>query len=167
MILAESLIAEFRRESASTRKFLERFPEDRADFKPHDKSMGLAQLVCHIIEMPDWGANIVRDSGFDFAAWEYKPLGLRTREALLAKHDEITERMVGVLAELTGESAAETWTLRNGEQVIEALPRGAALRSFVFSHMVHHRGQLSVYYRLLAVPVPGAYGPSADDPRPE
>ncbi len=163
MSSCSALAAEFGREGATTRKYLERFPEEHADYRPHDKSMDLAQLTCHVIEIPHWSGNILRDPGLDFAQTEYRPLGLRTRKDLLAKHAEITQKVIGLLSEATDEALGETWRLSTGDQLISEAPRADVMREFVLSHLVHHRGQLGVYYRLLDIPVPGAYGPSADD----
>ncbi len=163
MRFAKALADEFRKESAATRTFLERFPADRADFRPHEKSITIGELACHVIELPEWAFTVLRDPEFNFAGWKHRPLGLTTAAAMVEAHDRITERVLEFVSGVADEAAGETWTMRSGDHVRFKTPRAAAIREFVLSHLIHHRGQLSVYFRLLDVPVPGAYGPSADD----
>jgi uncharacterized damage-inducible protein DinB len=143
MAIKEGLLAEYDHETATTRKLLERVPEDRLAWKPHARSMSFGQLAMHLSSIPRWGDAILNAevlSAFD--------RHVRTTRAALDKSD----------AEL-----AALWTLKRDGQEIFAMPRAAAFRSFVLYHLVHHRGQMSVYLRLNGIPVPSIYGPSADE----
>lgn len=166
MTIAESFAAEFRREADTTRKFLERFPDGRADWKPHEKSMSLGKLASHIVDMPNWAPTILDAEAFDFATSDYQVPAWRTKDALLEGHGKTVAGFLAALEGRTDEQLGVTWKLLVGGRVLEAMPRSAAIRSFIVSHGIHHRAQLGVYYRLLGIPVPGAYGPSADDPTP-
>ena len=163
MAYNQNLIAELKMEAANTRKILERVPVDKNDWKPHEKSMKLGNLANHIAELPTWIPMIMTTDELDLATMDYKPVIPTTSAELTDKLDANINKAVAAL-----ESAADTdfekmWTLRRGDKVMFTMPKKAVLRSFSFSHQVHHRGQLSVYLRLLDVPVPGMYGPSADD----
>lgn len=163
MTIAESFAAEFRREAATTRKFFERFDGAHADWKPHEKSMPLAKLASHVADIPNWLPTIVDADDFDFATSDYQVPDWRTREDLLAGHDRNTERFLAVLEGRTDDHLAKTWRFRVADQVHYEGRRDAAVREFILSHAVHHRAQLGVYYRLLGIPIPGSYGPSADE----
>lgn len=163
MNIAEGFATEFRGEAAATRKFLERFEERHADWRPHEKSMTLSRLATHVVESPDWAFSILDDDHFDFGATDYQPPHWRTRDELLANHERIG---AGFLKRLDGQSdelLRAPWRLLQNEKILVETTRDAAVRGFILSHLIHHRGQLSVYYRLLGIPVPGPYGPSADD----
>lgn len=160
----DTFVAELEHEAAITRRLLERVPDDRLDFKPHEKSMTLARLSGHIAEMPLWGTMTLTADELDLSA----PSDLESfvapgREELLARFDREVETFRGAARGRTDAELGEDWTLRQGERVLLAMPRAAVLRSWVLNHLVHHRGQLSVYLRLLDVPVPAIYGPSADE----
>lgn len=163
MTLVEAFAAEFEVEAAATRRFLERFEDRHADWKPHEKSMSLARLAGHIVESPDWAFSIVDGDDFDFGIADYKPPSWRTRSELLENHERIGTAFVERLRGHSDEYLRGKWRLLQNGQVLEETTRAAAVRGYILSHLIHHRGQLSVYYRLLGVPVPGPYGPSADD----
>jgi len=163
MSIAQAITAEFQVESAATRKFLERFEDRHADWQPHEKSMSASRLATHVVECPDWAYSILDAGDFDLATMEYEPPHWTTRADLLENHERIG---AGFLQQLEGRSddlMRETWRLLQGDRVLMETTREAAVRNIILSHLVHHRGQLSVYYRLLGIPVPGPYGPSADD----
>ncbi len=163
MSLAQAFLAEFDHECKGTRKMLERVPEDKFPWKPHHKSMSLAHLTGHIAEMPGWAASVMGTEELDFAKMgHYKPTVPETHEELLAAFDKNVGDFKQAMADQSDESFLVTWTLRNGEHVITSMPRVSAIRGFVLSHTYHHRGQLSVYLRLLDVPLPQVYGPTAD-----
>lgn len=166
MTIAESFAAEFRQEAETTRRFLGRYPDEHPDWKPHEKSMTLAKLATHVVDMPNWAATILEEDVFDFATSNYRLPDWRTRDELVEAHESTVAKFLDALDDRSDESMAVTWTLAMGGKVLEAMPRTAAIRNFIVSHLIHHRAQLGVYYRLLGVPVPGAYGPSADDPTP-
>jgi uncharacterized damage-inducible protein DinB len=161
---SSTVIADLPHEAATTRRVLERAPvETHFDWKPHPKSMSLGQLTGHLANVPLWGSITLGTTELDFAQPSPRSPEARTREALLAQFDEKVRDLTTALAEASGETLGGTWTARRGDHVVFALPRAAILRGMVVNHMIHHRGQLSVYLRLLDVPVPSIYGPSADE----
>ena len=162
-MIAQSMLGEFDHEFAVLRKVLERVPEGKSDFKPHGKSMSLGRLAGHLAELPVWLNMTLGTDELDFTKAEYKPYVMGARADLLALLDKNVAAARAVLAEATDQNMLSTWTLRNGATVIFTLPKVAVIRSMVLNHMVHHRGQMSVYLRLNDVPVPSIYGPSADE----
>ena len=146
----------------SLAKMLARIPDDKLDWKPHEKSMMLGKLAAHACEIPGYIALVIDTDERDVAA-SRTPLQAESSAQLVKSFQEITNKAIEKLNAVTDLAMYQNWTLRNGEHVIFAMPRVAALRSFVFSHMIHHRGQLSVYLRMLDIPVPSIYGPSADE----
>ncbi len=170
MSINQGLIAELKMEAASTKKILERVPVDHNDWKPHTKSMKLGNLANHVAELPGWVSFTMDSDELDLATMNYKPVISTSTEQLIGKLDENVNKAVTSLEKATDEDFGKMWTLRNGAHVIFTMPKIAVLRSMAFSHHYHHRGQLSVYLRLLDVPVPGMYGPSYDEmnvPAPE
>jgi uncharacterized damage-inducible protein DinB len=165
MTIAESLLPEFDREMGLTRRVLERVPDGQFGWKPHDKSMTLGRLAEHLTEMPMWLAVTIKESGIDAAGT--RPPDYRspdTRTAVLTAFDR---NVADARAALTGRTDAELmapWTLKNHGKEVFTMPKVAVIRGFVLNHMIHHRGQMSVYLRLQNVPVPSVYGPSADEP---
>lgn len=163
MSLAEKLLPEFDHEMSGTRRVLERVPLERYDWAPHAKSFSLGRLANHLAGLLRWGSGAMSTREFDFAQGGYTPSNFRTRDELLAGFDANLAATRAAIAGAQDAAFHEPWTLRNGEHVIFTLPRAAVLRSMVFNHNIHHRGQMTVYLRLLDVPVPGLYGPSADE----
>ena len=162
MPLAELLLPEFDAEMAATRRVLERVPDGKGSWKPHPKSMSLGGLATHLSNIPHWGGTILNEASFDLAA---APLNLQektSRADILASFDATCRKTRDWMDKTDGEYQS-LWTLRRGGQQIFSVPRVAAFRSFVLHHVIHHRGQLSVYLRLNDVPVPAIYGPSADE----
>jgi len=156
------LLPEFDQEMASTRKMLERVPDEHLAFKPHEKSSSLLELAGHVGTLPAWIGMTLTTTQLDLdQPWE-RP-DPRSRQAILDAFDKAVKEARPILESATEKDFAVTWTLRSGEQVWLALPRSAAYRSLALNHLIHHRAQLSVYLRLLDVPVPGMYGPSADE----
>mgnify|MGYP001167416468 CR=1 FL=1 len=163
MPLNESLIMELQHEAQTTRKMLERVPEDKFSWKPHEKSMTLGRLSMHLAEIPGWvNATLLADE-LDFSKMDYKMREPETNADLMKEFDEKLSSALDVLKNTSDETMMTMWTMRDGETVYLTLPKIAVLRSFVYSHLIHHRGQLSVYLRLLDVPLPSVYGPTADD----
>lgn len=162
-MLSQPLISEVTFEGASTRKLLERVPQDKFDWKPHAKSMSLGRLATHVAEIPEYLANVLTTPELDFSKREYKPALATSSENLLQIFDSSYNKAIEALKVTSDEAFRESWSLRNGDHVIFSLPRIAALRTLGISHLIHHRGQLSVYLRLLEIPIPGMYGPSADE----
>ncbi len=163
MGMNEVFIAELQQESAATRKLLERVPMDKADWTPHEKSMKLGNLAHHVSELPGWSMVTLDQDELDFAKWEYKPEIPKTTEELVKNYDNTVAKAIECLKNADDAKFMQDWTMRNGEQVFFTLPKAAVLRSFVFNHSYHHRAQLGVYLRLLDIPLPGMYGPSADE----
>ena len=159
-------LPEFDQEMATTRRVLERVPEDKLDWKPHAKSMSLGQLASHVAQLPDWVSNIFTADEFDFRppdAPPFKGADCKTNRELLDLFDRslaIARKAIGGARE---ESLETAWTLKAGPHTIFSSPRWNVYRGFGMNHMVHHRAQLSVYLRLLDVPVPSIYGPTADE----
>jgi len=158
-----AFIAELQMEAASTRKMLERVPTDKNDWKPHEKSMKLGRLSSHIAELPGWIAMVVTTDELDLSKMDYKPTIATSTEELTALHDTHVNKAIAALESTPDEDFEKMWTLRRGEDVIFAMPKKVVLRSMAYSHMIHHRGQLSVYLRLSGIPIPGMYGPSYDE----
>jgi len=163
MTMLASLLPEFDHEMAGTRKTLERVPWTKADWKPHQKSMTLGHLAGHLAEVASWGSFTLETDELDFATFDYKPPQHASTAELVATFDGYVARSRAALERFDDTTAMSPWTMRQGEQVFFTLPKVAVLRSFVLSHNVHHRAQLGVYLRLLDVPVPALYRPSADE----
>lgn len=163
MSVGERLLPEFDHEMAGTRRVLERVPLERYDWTPHPKSFSLGRLANHLATLLRWGSTAMSSQEYDFAQGGLARADFRTREALLAGFDEALAATRAAIAGATDAALAEPWTLRNGDHVLFTLPRVVVLRNMVFNHNVHHRGQMTVYLRLLEIPVPGLYGPSADE----
>ena len=163
MNIAEGFAAEFQVEAAATRTFLERFEDEHADWQPHDKSMTLSRLATHVVECPGWAFSILDGDHFDFGTSDYQSPLWKTRDELLANHERIAAGFLERLEGRDDEFMRAPWRLLQNGHVLQETVRDRAVRGFILSHLIHHRGQLSVYYRLLGTPVPGPYGPSADD----
>jgi uncharacterized damage-inducible protein DinB len=162
MAMKDGLLAEFDHEMGTTRKLLERVPEEKMSWKPHARSMSLGGLATHLANIPHWGGIILNDTSFDLASAPPNLAEKTSRADVLADFDQKVKATRGWLEKTDAELVA-VWTLRRGGQQMFSIPRIAAFRSFVLYHTVHHRGQLSVYLRLNDVAVPAIYGPSADE----
>jgi uncharacterized damage-inducible protein DinB len=162
MAIKDALLADYDHEMGSTRRLLERVPGDKLAWKPHDKSMSLGGLATHLGRIPHWAGTILNDPSFDLA--EAPPDGAEhtSLTGILAAFDEGRARTRTWMDKTDGEYNS-LWTLKRGGQQLFSVPRVAAFRSFVLHHIIHHRGQLSVYLRLNDVAVPAIYGPSADE----
>ncbi len=161
--LAEILLAEFDRETALTRRLIERTPADCLDWRPHPKSMTLGRLVTHLAELAGWGASVLTSEGFDLVGAAASDRAESTMADVLALFDtNVRAARRGLLDRTDGELLAP-WTLKRDGQDVFTVPRLMAVRTVLFQHAAHHRGQLSVYLRLLDVPLPPLYGPTADE----
>ncbi len=166
MSTAQTMLEHFTTVMAGTRKALERVPFDRAEWAPHEKSMTLGRLAGHIAEAPGWGLSILTTDGMDMAPAEgggYTPPVFESTDDVLAAFDSAVSAVEAALPGMTDEALAEHWSLKSGGEEIMGGPRGAFFGNMVTNHIIHHRGQLTVYLRLCDVPVPGMYGPSADE----
>ena len=166
MSFSEMMLPEFDLEMANTRKTLERVPEDKLAWKPHVKSTSLGGLATHLANIPSWTKNTLEQDELDFAPPGAPPFRLeeaKSRSELLAAFDKNVANARAALESASDEKWLGPWSLLNGGNKIFTLPRAAVMRSFVMNHLIHHRAQLGVYLRLLDVPVPSIYGPSADE----
>jgi uncharacterized damage-inducible protein DinB len=164
MTFAESLLPEFDHEMKTTRSLLERVPDDRAAWKPHGKSMSLGELAIHLAILNRFAVSAVHDDEYDFMSpttpkfptWE-------STAKTLATFDRTRDEARAAIASVSDATLARVWSLRAGERVVMSMPKRVILRSLVMNHVIHHRGQLSVYLRLNDVPLPSIYGPTADE----
>jgi uncharacterized damage-inducible protein DinB len=163
MSLSQSLLPEFDQEMASTRRLLERVPTDKFAWTPHDKSSPLGRLATHVANLPSMASLALSTDGLDVAARRATLPKAETTEELLEIFDQSSAAARASIAGASDELLFQTFTLRNGDRVMFSLPKVSALRTFFLSHVIHHRGQLTVYLRLNDIPVPGLYGPSADE----
>jgi uncharacterized damage-inducible protein DinB len=166
MAMRDLLLPEYDQEMAKTRRLLERIPEDRLDWTPHPKSFTLQALLSHVVNIPTWIPMTLEQEVLDMAPegqepWKTPQQG--NREAWLNAFDANVAKGRASLAALEDASLGRTWALKAGTKELFSAPKGAVLRGFVFNHLIHHRAQLGLYLRLLDVPVPGIYGPSADE----
>jgi len=162
MSIKDGLLADFDHEMGTTRRLLERLPDDRLSWKPHPRSMTLGGLATHLSGIPTWGGTILNEPFFDLAGAPPPVADKTSRAAILASFDEVC-RTTRAAMDKTDAEYQGMWTLKRGGQQVFSVPRVAAFRSFVLHHIIHHRGQLSLYLRLNDVPVPAIYGPSADE----
>jgi uncharacterized damage-inducible protein DinB len=160
---AEALIAELEAESPATRRVLERVPGDRLDWRPHPKSMSLGQLAQHVAALPGSISRLAALDGLDASTVDFEQAPAESAESLLPTFDASVAAARDYLAGLTAETAMAPWRLSLGEREVFTLPRVGLMRTLAFNHLYHHRGQLTVYLRLLGVPVPAVYGRSADE----
>jgi uncharacterized damage-inducible protein DinB len=162
MTISETLLPEFDQEMANTRKILACVPEDKFTWKPHEKSMTLGRLASHVAEMANWAAVTVNLDKLELKPGD-KPFNAATSAELLGGSDKYAAEGRAAIAGAGDESLGQPWSLVYGGHTLLTMPRAAVLRGMVMNHMIHHRGQLSVYLRLNDVAVPGMYGPSADE----
>ena len=159
-IIGAEFLRELEAEAKASRKCLENIPANLFDWKPHEKSMNLGYLALLVAEIPKWIQIIIEESELDFAAFEH--LQAKTSEELVKHFDENLALARRALANVTDEALAETFSLKNQGETLYSLPK-KEFASSTINHLVHHRGQLTVYLRLNDIPVPSIYGPSADD----
>ena len=155
-------LPEFDHEFAQTRRTLERVPLDKADWKPHAKSFSLGDLTAHVADIPRWVPVTISQDEFEMDG-SYEPTKPDTIEGVLAHFDEGVAEARSIIEGASGDDLMATWSMKQGGEVTLSMPKAAVLRSFILNHNIHHRAQLGVYLRLLDVPVPAIYGPSADE----
>lgn len=163
MTVRDAFVAEFDHEMAMTRRVLERVPDEQFAWKPHDKSFSMGGLATHLSQLPHWGRQILSQESYDLASASTKAAERQTRAEVL---DNFDHHVRDVRTALVGSSDAELqaiWTLKRGGHTVLSMPRLQALNSFLIHHVIHHRGQLTVYLRLQGVPLPPIYGPTADE----
>lgn len=158
----ESFLKELEKESIGTRKMLALVPADKPDWKPHDKSMKLKDLATHLADLPTWITMAINKDELDFVTSPYNPTDCNGGEELVAYFDKNVEEAKQWIQKSNDKILEETWTLRNGDIIYMQSTRLETIRHS-YCQMVHHRAQLGVYLRLLNIPIPGVYGPSADE----
>jgi uncharacterized damage-inducible protein DinB len=163
MPLKDALLPEFDHEMGTTRRVLERVPEADLSWKPHEKSFSMGQLAGHIANLPTWAMLTIDAEGFDLAGMGPRGVQPASTAEILQKFDTNVKAARARIDQQTDAALFAPWSLKNEGQVLFTMPKAAVLRSFVMNHMIHHRGQLSVYLRLRNVPLPSIYGPTADE----
>ena len=165
MAIKEALLPEYDHEMKTTRRLLERVPLHQAQWKPHAKSMSMGDLAAHLVEIPGWVGSIVNAPSYDMAAaGEHVSPTFASNAEMLALFDKnVAQARVAIDAK-SDVDMMESWSLKKGDAVLMTMPKVSVLRGFLLSHLIHHRGQLSVYVRIHDVPLPSIYGPSADEP---
>ena len=163
MPMRDMILPEFDQEMANTRKMLERVPEDRYSFQPHQKSWTANRLAGHIADIPSWVPHTMNVDVLDLKPSDCTPFVPTTRKELLDKFDQSTREAHDAIASATDEQLNAIWSMTWEGQTVMTMPRVAVLRSIILNHLIHHRAQLGVYLRLMDVAVPGMYGPSADE----
>jgi len=159
----ESMLNEFNQEAATTKRVLERVPADKLGWKPHDRSMSLGQLALHIAMVPAAIANITKPDTFDISKNRFVQPAPANLEEIHAALEQTIRTVEQTLQQTTVDNAYAEWHLLSGDQELQCMPRVSVWRSLMLNHWYHHRGQLAVYLRLLDIPVPAIYGPSADE----
>ncbi|MFD2284832.1 DinB family protein [Pedobacter petrophilus] len=162
MDIIKALLKEFESEFITTKKFLALVPTDQFDWAPHGKSMKLKSLASHIAELPEWVNLAFTTDGLDFETAPYQEKKVESNDDLLKLLEESYEKGRSELAQSSVEDFDKQWILRNGEHILGDLTKYEMMR-MSFSQIIHHRAQLGVYLRLLNIPIPGSYGPSADE----
>ena len=160
MSISETLLPEFDQEMATTRKLIERVPSEKGSWKPHPKSFPLGHLTQLVASMPGWVTNAITQTELNLA--NFPGYTLETTETLLGVFDKNVREAREAIASASDSDFAVPWSLKYGDQVFFTLPRAAVVRQTI-NHLIHHRGQLSVYLRLNDVPLPSIYGPTADE----
>ncbi|WP_370583456.1 DinB family protein [Pedobacter sp. ASV12] len=161
--MIELLLTELAQEAQTTRKMLALVPADKLDWAPHEKSMKMKDLSVHIAELPTWVTLALKTDGLDFATEPYNPTSVSNATELLALFEKSYEDGRSSLSQATDKDLSGTWVLRNADQIYATMTKYETIRH-AYSQTIHHRAQLGVYLRLLNIPIPGSYGPSADDP---
>lgn len=162
MSLTSVFLKELQKEGAITRKMLERIPADKLDWKAHPKSMSIKEVAIHIAELPGWVPMVMTTNELDFATMDYKPAEINATKDLIGLLNSNLEMAESFLTPENEAKLSRTWKLRTGDTVHSNDTKAEVIR-MVFNQITHHRAQLGVYLRLLDIPIPGSYGPSADE----
>ncbi|MFT3705003.1 MAG: DinB family protein [Agriterribacter sp.] len=162
MLVIPTLLKEMEQEAQTTRKMLSRVPDSKYDWKPHEKSMSVRQLATHIAELPAWVSMVLNTSELDFATAPYQPVQINNTQELVNYFEKSLNDGRAHLAAAKEEDLLPDWTLRNGDEIYSTSSKAEFIR-LTYCQIVHHRAQLGVFLRLLNVPIPGSYGPSADE----
>lgn len=162
MKIVSLLLKEMEHESVITEKFLALVPAEKFDWKPHEKSMSLQQLAVHIAELPSWVVMALSTDGIDFATMDYKPTPVSNNDELRQLFHTSLEKGKEALSKADEKDLEPEWVMRMGDKILNRMTKYEVIRH-AFAQTTHHRAQLGVYLRLLNIPIPGSYGPSADD----
>jgi uncharacterized damage-inducible protein DinB len=162
MSMAKEFSKELNQQAANTKKVLERIPEDKLSWKPHEKSQQIGRLGMHIAELPNSIVRAIETEGFDFAAVPFKPVFPNTTAEIMEMFEKSLSKATSLLEKTPDDKLSVVWKALRGDQLVWEMPRSAVIRR-TLDHIIHHRGQLTVFLRLLDVPVPGTFGPSADE----
>ena len=163
MRIAESILPEFDREMATTRKMLERFPEDKVEWRPHETCMTMGRLAGHVAELAGWVLPTMNQDKLEMDPSTYNPAIVKSRAEAIKQFDETVKSARAAIASASDETFMKPWTFVARGQTVFTMPKIAVYRSFVMNHLIHHRGQLAAFYRVAGVPVPSLYGPSKDE----
>ena len=164
MNIIDGMIEELKHETATTRRVLERVPDDKLGYRPHERSFSMGQLASHIADSLNWAVVTCQMDRFEFDMENWKMWEGGSTAEIVAKLDEGLEKAVAAMKPLTNEDLFKTWTMADTKgNVMMAMPRIQVLRAMILNHTIHHRGQLTVYLRMNDVPLPSVYGPSADE----
>ena len=159
---SDKLLLELERETTNTKRVVERLTDEHWDYKPHPKSMSLGALATHVVELHNWVSGALNRKVYDFKV-DHQPVKVAGVDELKSLLENGIEGNKAALLGLSDEDWQTEWTLKAGDWIIAQMPKAAAFRYIINNHLIHHRGQLTVYLRLLDIPVPGLYGPSADE----
>lgn len=162
MSMIEMFLKEMDAEAVTTRKMLERVPDDKYDWRPHERSMTVRQLATHIAELPSWVTLAVTTDGLDFATTPYKPVPINNGKELMQFFEDTLQDGRNKLEKAEEDLLENRWVLRNGEEIYADNTKAETIR-MTYCQIVHHRAQMGVFLRLLNIPIPGSYGPSADE----
>src|ERR1700740_2088123 len=162
MQIAKSFLGELENEISNTRKLLQRVPF-KPDWRPHERSMTLGKLSSHVAELLSWVTMTLTTEELDWSKYDQKSFAAQSSEDLMNHFETVAAEARAALQTATEEAFLSGWTMRNGDKVYFTMPKVAVIRSFAMNHLIHHRGQLTFYLRLLDVPLPVIYGPTADE----
>jgi uncharacterized damage-inducible protein DinB len=160
----EPILMELSQEAATTRRLLERVPAQHLGWKPHEKSMTMGRLATHIAEIPGWISTVLDKDGFDVASGGHTPPTVKSAAELVEMLDRNIAMAEAAIRKQTMDRLSATWRITKQGKVMVEMPRMGVIRTLLLNHLIHHRGQLSVYLRLKDVPLPSIYGPTADTP---
>lgn len=163
MPIAQALLGEFDHEMATTRKMLERFPEDKVEWRPHETCMTMGRLAGHVAELAGWTIPTVTQDKLELDQNSYKPVVVTSKAEALKEFDEKVKTARAAMAGASDETMMKPWSLVFNGSPVFTMPKVVVLRTFVMNHLIHHRGQLAAFYRIAGVKVPSLYGPSKDE----
>ena len=163
MAMKDALLPEFDHEMAVARKVLDRVADDKFAWQPHERSMSLGRLATHLAEIPQWAKTILSEPELNMITGQHKPSTRANKAEVLATFDASTKLARDLMAGMSDAQLVSTWSFKQDGKELFSMPRVAAWRGWVMNHLIHHRGQLSVYLRMTGAKVPGIYGPSADE----